>query len=140
MKVFIYRNLNRSGHMYSIKSLEGISKNRVIGYAPRIVIDNARLVVSEAGRQRVLRQQRKNVHAGCVGDLAMVSGYITRMHNSKADFQYCNEEKFNEQFSINVPIKYNPHKYRTFVNNLDMPVHTAQRVIFNGKNVGVSFK
>lgn len=123
--------------MYSIKSLEGISKNRVIGYAPRIVIDNARFVVSEAGRQRVIRTGRKNVHAGCVGDLVMVSGYIMRMHNSKAEFLYCNEEKFNEQFSIDVPITYSPYKCKTFVNHANVPVHNANRVVFNGHFVGV---
>lgn len=138
MKVFVYRNLNRSGHMYSIKSLEGISKGRVIGYAPRIVIENAELVVSQAGRERVLRQKRKNVHAGVVGELVMVSGWITRMHNSKADFKYCNEEKFVEQYPMGMPIQYNPYLYRSFVNaSTKQPIHKAQRVIFNGGNVGI---
>lgn len=141
MKVFIYRNLNRSGHIYSIKSLEGISKNRVIGYAPRLIVDNAQLVVSQAGRERVLKTKRKNVHAGVVGDLVMVSGWITRMHNSKADFQYCNEENFKKNFPVGTPITYNPYKYKTFVNKFtEQPIVRADRVTFSGENVGIYIK
>jgi hypothetical protein len=138
MKVFIYRNLNRTGHIYSIKSLEGISKGKVIGYAPRIVVDNAQLVVSQAGRDRVLRQKRKNVHAGVVGDLVMVSGWVTRMHNSKAEFKYCNEETFIKDFPVGVPIQYNPYKYKTFVTRAgEQPIHQADRVTFCNGNVGI---
>lgn len=138
MKVFVYRNLNRIGHVYSIKSLEGISKGRVIGYAPRIVIDNAQLVVSQAGRERVLRQKRKNVHAGVVGDLVAVSGWTTRMHNSKVEFKYCNEKTFAQKFPLGLPITYNPFKYKTFVNKYtELPVWRADRVIFLNENVGI---
>lgn len=138
MKVFIYRNLNRLGHVYSIKSLEGISKGKIIGYAPRIVINNAKLIVSQAGRERVLKTKRKNVHAGVVGDLYMVSGWITRMHNSQADFKYCNEETFIKDFPIGLPIQYNPYKYKSFVTRAsEQPVHHAERVIFCNGNVGI---
>lgn len=141
MKVFIYRNLNRAGHVYSIKSLEGISKGRVIGYAPRIIIDNAQLVVSQAGRERVLKTKRKNVHAGVVGDLYMVSGWVTRMYNSQADFKYCNEEAFIKDFPVGIPIQYNPYKYKTFVNKFtELPVYKADRVTFCNGNVGIHLK
>lgn len=138
IKVFIYRNLNRSGHMYSIKSLEGISKGKVIGYAPRMVVENAQLVVSQAGRERVLKQKRKNVHAGVVGDLVMVSGWITRMHNSKAEFKYCNEEEFIKTFPVGTTITYNPYLYRTFVlTNTEQPIHKATKVTFCNGFVGI---
>ncbi len=141
MKVFIYRNLNRSGHMYSIKSLEGISKGKVIGYAPRIVVENAELRVSQAGRDRVLKTKRKNVHAGVVGDLYMVSGWITRMHNSQADFLYCNEQDFCRAFPIETPITYNPYLYQTFVNlKTGQSVFKADRVTFSNGIVGISAK
>ncbi len=139
MKVFIYRNLNRSGHIYSIKSLEGISKGKVIGYAPRIVVDNADLVVSQAGRERVLKQKRKNVHAGCVGELVMVSGWITRMHLSGAIFDYCNEKTFIEKFPVGTEITYNPYLHKTFVNKVTKRVvQKANRVTFCGEKVGIT--
>lgn len=139
MKVFIYRNLNREGYIYSIKSLEGISKGKVIGYAPRIIVDNAQLVVSQAGRERVLKQKRKNVHAGVVGDLVMVSGWVTRMHNSKATFKYCNEETFIKDFPVGTLITYNPFLYETFVTvSNTRPVHKANRVTFCNGKVGIS--
>lgn len=138
MKVFVYRNLNRSGHMYSIKSLEGISKGKVIGYAPRIVIDNAELRVNEAGRQRVLKEKRKNVHAGCVGDLVMVSGWITKMHQSGATFDYCNQEEFLKTFPTGILINYNPYLYNSFVvEATKSPIKKADRVIFRDGNVGI---
>lgn len=138
-KVFIYRNLNRVGHTYSIKSLEGISKGKVIGYAPRIVVENAQLVVSQAGRDRVLKTKRKNVHAGVVGDLVMVSGWITRMHNSKAEFKYCNEEDFIKNFPIGTPITYNPYFYKSFVvANTNRPIYKADKVTFCNGFVGIS--
>jgi hypothetical protein len=63
MRCFVYFNLHR--HCFSVKSL---STGRVIAHADTITLKNASFKVSEAGRQRVLREKRKNVHAGVVGD------------------------------------------------------------------------
>ena len=67
MRVRVYYNLNRA--VWSIKAMEGEFKGRVIGYADAVVLSNAHTVVSEAGRQRVLRERRKNVHAYIEGEL-----------------------------------------------------------------------
>ena len=67
MKVFVYFNLHRK--CFSVKALEGISKGRVIKHAHFVALENVTFKVSEAGRQRVLKEQRKNVHAGVVGTL-----------------------------------------------------------------------
>jgi len=61
-KVFIYRNLRDK--CWSIRSLK---TRRVIGYASSIALDDVTFSVSEAGRQRVIREGRKNVHAGAIG-------------------------------------------------------------------------
>jgi len=42
-------------------------KGRVIAWEKSIVIKGPLFVVSEAGRQRVIREGRKNVHAGIRG-------------------------------------------------------------------------
>lgn len=62
MKVFVYRNLTKG--VFSIRH-----NNRVIAHARRFIIKDAVFKVSEAGRQRVLRERCKNVHAGIVGGI-----------------------------------------------------------------------
>jgi hypothetical protein len=68
MRVFVYWNLHR--RIWSIRALEGENRGRVIAHAPEVAIVDAALRVSEAGRQRVIREKRKNVHAGVLGTLA----------------------------------------------------------------------
>ena len=68
MKVFCYWNLHRK--TWSVKALEGPNKGRVVQHADTVLLSEARPKVSEAGRQRVLRERRKNVHAGVVGHLS----------------------------------------------------------------------
>lgn len=65
-KCCIYRNLNKPS-FFSIKQMSGELKNKVSGYARSVVITNPQFRVSEASRQRVLREGR-NVHAYIFGD------------------------------------------------------------------------
>jgi hypothetical protein len=67
MKVFVYFNLHK--RVFSVKALEGKDKGRVIGHRTMLAIDSPVFKVSEAGRQRVVRERRKNVHAGVVGSV-----------------------------------------------------------------------
>ena len=67
MKVFVYFNLHRK--CWSVKALEGPSKGRVIMHTLSLLLTGCAFKVSEAGRQRVLKERRKNVHAGVVGYL-----------------------------------------------------------------------
>lgn len=68
MRVFVYFNLHRK--CWSIKALEGPSKGRVIGHADYVDLACVEWKVSEAGRQRVIREKKKNVHAGAIGTTA----------------------------------------------------------------------
>lgn len=65
LKVFVYFNLHRK--CWSLKAMEGPRKGRVIGHCSTLALDGVTFKVSEAGRQRVLRERKKNVHAGVVG-------------------------------------------------------------------------
>jgi len=66
-RVKVYRNLHRGG--YSVVALDGPSKGLVVGHAEHITLGDVEFVVSEAGRQRVIREKKKNVHAYAVGTL-----------------------------------------------------------------------
>jgi len=61
-RVFVYRNL-RTG-TWSVKDLK---TGRVIAHPDSIRLKDCTLKVSIAGRDRVRREGRKNVHAGVVG-------------------------------------------------------------------------
>ena len=67
MKVFVYWNLHKN--LWSVKALDGEHKGRVILRSTFVTLENPVPKVSEVGRQRVLREQRKNVHAGITGTL-----------------------------------------------------------------------
>ena len=69
---FIYRNLHKG--KWSIRSLDrDDTYGRVIGHASILLMLDCSFTVSEAGRQRVLREKQKNVHAGVRG---MISGVV----------------------------------------------------------------
>lgn len=115
MKVFVYRNIQKEGNVFSIKVLEGPLKNRVVGHTHGLLLEDCQFVVSQAGRNRVLKEKRKNVHAGVVGNLVAVTGYRTRLHNAGMDFEYMNEEAWLKKYAAGIPVTYNPYLYSSFV-------------------------
>ena len=70
MKVSVYRNLHNG--LISIKS---DSSGLVLGHAKSVDIVGADFVVNEAGRQRVLKEKQKNVHAYVKGLLLNTIGF-----------------------------------------------------------------
>lgn len=112
MKVFVYFNLHRK--CFSIKALEGVNKGRVVAHSDKVLVFDATFKVSEAGRQRVLRERKKNVHAGVVGHWI---GSI-------------DDELTIERIVYNgTPITYNPYKYNTFVHLYgEHPIETGRLV------------
>jgi hypothetical protein len=105
MKVYVYFNLHKK--CFSVKSLE---TGRVIDHVMEICLKDCKFKVSEAGRQRVLKQKRKNVHAGVVG-------YIT------------NDKNLNGCLTR---VTYNPYKYNSFVNLTDeQPIFSAKKVLLS---------
>jgi hypothetical protein len=57
-KVQVYRNLHKG--CYSVRCKKS---GRVIYHTDKIYLQDVEFKVSESGRQRVLREKRKNVHA-----------------------------------------------------------------------------
>jgi hypothetical protein len=72
MRVRLYRNLSpqyRQQHAWSIMAMEGPRKGKVVDIVDGAVLSEVVFLVSEAGRQRVLRDRVKNVHAFVEGQL-----------------------------------------------------------------------
>ena len=114
MDVFIYFNLHKQ--VFSIKSR---TTNRVIMHDNGIVLHDATFKVSQAGRERVLRERRKNVHAGVQGTL-MGTGLNDMLYKSKEARE----------------ATYNPYKYTSFVDKLTgKPLETCARVFLKDKRI-----
>lgn len=63
MTVEVYRNLHKSTADTPVYSVRDTRTRHVIDHAAVVWMRDAVFRVSEAGRQRVLREKRKNVHA-----------------------------------------------------------------------------
>lgn len=73
--------------------MSGPNRGRVVIHASQVLVDEAVGKVSQAGRARVLREKRKNVHAGIAGELVSISPQIFEGDR----------------------ITYNPYKFECFV-------------------------
>lgn len=63
--VWVYRNLKHGKHTRPLYSV--MQDGRVVRRTHRILLTDVKFVVRENGRQRVLKEGRKNVHAFVVG-------------------------------------------------------------------------
>ena len=109
-KVFVYYNLHK--HKWSVKD---VKTGRVIGHHYEVQLYNATFKVREAGRARVLKEKRKNVHAG-------VEGYLTTDVLARKMDGTILWESQSERHKVT----YNPYKYETFVTVADgEPIHKA---------------
>ena len=84
LPVKVYWNLHRN--LYSIQQ-----RGLVVGHTDRIALRDATFKVNQAGRNRVLKEKKKNVHA-------FVVGFIDE----------------RPQLFWDVKIVYNPYKYNSF--------------------------
>lgn len=113
MKVFVYFNLHRK--CFSVKALEGAKKGRVVAHVSDAIVYNPTFKVSEAGRQRVLRERKKNVHAGVVG--LWFEGEFNAKRCAEL-MEYTGRA-----------VTYNPYRFDSFVyKNTETPINDQPRV------------
>ena len=101
---------------------------RVQLHTEALELDNVKFVVQPAGREKVLKEKRKNVHAfvrgnyKCSGKNARLSNWLWKR------------------------VRYNPYKFKTFMvvapaerwlgpRPLLVPIHEAKRVIIKNKEI-----
>lgn len=131
MKCYIYRNLHKPGHTYSLRAMEGEHKGRVIGYSSCFAVEDVKFVVNEAGRQKVLATGHKNVHAAIVGNVTSLYSYESRRSTQIELY-----ETYYNLTSRRTEVKYNPHKAATFYDvNTDEPVRGASIVVVSGNRL-----
>jgi hypothetical protein len=113
MKVEVYFNLHKK--LFSVRQC---STGRVILHTKGVHLLNPEFVVREAGRQRVLRERKKNVHA-------FVRGEATYFDDFDPDI-----------LDVDI-VGYNPYRAATFVSAHDTsPVRTAKRAILELLPIG----
>jgi len=122
MKVRLYRNLKiRDKRAWSIMAQEGPKKGKVIDIVSGAVINNARFLVSEAGRQRVIREKSKNVHAFVEGTLVSSTPLDSAPRTRRAGLS---------------PITYDPYRFSQFQRlDCNETIKTSPHVIIDDKGV-----
>lgn len=107
VKVKCYFNLHKK--KFSVQH-----NGKVILHLDKVVLLNATFKVSEAGRQRVLREERKNVHAYVIGEM----------------------QDYFEPEGVVKDVTYNPYLYSSFVHKKDLTsINKADIVWLNGKTI-----
>ena len=119
MRVESYWNLHK--HVFSIRALEGDSKGKVIEHVSHTTLHDVTFAVQPAGRAKVLREQKKNVHAFVRGDHRNMrtEEVDARLDEYQGIPPFWMEENW-------VKVTYNPYKYDSFVDTDGNPVHRAE--------------
>ena len=111
MRVYIYWNLHK--HLFSVRNTK---TGLVVKHAEQAWLLDATFAVGQKGRERVLAEGRKNVHAGVRGDWIATYGEPLDLRGLQR-------------------VTYNPHKNTTFVRARDgVPVEGADQVFFVIRN------
>lgn len=110
-RVRVYYNLHKK--CYSITSkIDGSWK--LVAHADRVMLQNVKTIVSQAGRKRVLAEKRKNVHAFIEGD------YVG--------------DSFTDMEAGTFPLYYNPYEVDQFVDfHTRQPVKQSKLVYMQNK-------
>lgn len=121
-KVEVYYNLHRS--CWSIRQ-----GGLVLGHAQGITLADCVFKVSESGRQRVLREKRKNVHAVIAGSVTSVEGFEPRRNRKLPKFVPF--PLLLDQVSL---VSYNPFKGSNFYDKeTEKPVYKAKFAYLNSQ-------
>lgn len=108
--VEVYRNLHQK--CWSIRQ-----GGLVVAHAKRVYLRDVEFRVRESGRQKVIREQRKNVHA-------WIRGYLCLAADIRAATAHIADDDLNYGSAY-----YNPYSYETFVDKrTNLPIMEAEFV------------
>ncbi len=122
MIVKVYRNLKHGKKAKPLYSI--MHKGKVIARRHRVLLSTAVFVVLESGRQRVIKDKRKNVHAFVIGEL--VSAEFT----PKGEISGCMGIDENGT-DLPYKVSYNPYTASHFVGEHGQKLKGAGGVLLN---------
>lgn len=124
MLVDVYKNLHNS-----LWSIRDVKTNLVVGYAKTVELKDCKLIVCEAGRQRVLREKQKNVHAYVRGSIKGTIGFKAFKNRTIPTTPAIS---LTDGYSPNCSLYYNPYKVSSFVDKLTgCPVTECDHVLLS---------
>lgn len=108
-RVEVYRNLKfRDKVVYSVRDA---NTGLVLGHASNLLLGTCKFVVKQTGRERVLREKKKNVHAWIEGSFGIV---------------HVGDDKI---FSEGIGVSYNPYTNSEFERmDCGAPIYKASLV------------
>ena len=113
-KVMVYYNLNK--HTFSVTY-----KNRLITHADYIKLNDIEFRVRQGGREKVIKEKRKNVHSFVIGTL----------------IEYCKYpcESLPSEPNSDI-VTYDPYKYNSYVmKDTQEPIYkTGEVEMINSRN------
>lgn len=102
----VYFNLHKRLFSVQEKTEKGW---RVVRHTDELLLKNVEFKVYEAGRQRVLKEKRKNVHAYVIGE--------------ETDYRPV-EGIWHDVF----PVFYDPYRHSTFIDGIKKPIYSADYI------------
>ena len=115
-RVQIYRNLHNG-----LLSVRDKNTKRVLCHAHGILLKDVTFTVSQNGRERVLRERRKNVHAWVEGEILMMQARAYK-DRPVPEIEY-NPEGLT--LDLTRDFTYNPYNNDSFVDSDGNPVYNS---------------
>ena len=120
-KVKVYRNLHLHNGFFSVQNYQQGRGWRVAGHTEKIVLSDCLFKVKETRRQRVILEQRKNVHAYIEGVVMDLKDF------DSSSFRY-----------KTLQVTYNPYLFDSFVLLEDSsPIYQARYCLIQNSKVFV---
>lgn len=111
MRVRVYRNLTRGGY-----SIQDTKNGLVVARWPEVLLSGCKFVVRQGGRNRMLKERVKNVHAFVLGHLDGVGVEDTYI---------------DEMDGLVNRVTYQPYERDYFIDQSGLKVESAEIVLLN---------
>ena len=135
MRVQVYRNLNNG-----LISIQDLSTGLVLGHADAIDLQRATFIVREAGRQQVIKEKRKNVHAFVRGKVISMQNFQPYKGRSlKVNRQSDLQDLQGSNVWTTTKVSYNPYKAPHFVTPEGDEVESAYLCTIQSNGVILSY-
>jgi hypothetical protein len=131
-KVFVYKNLHKD--CWSVKQ-GGLVK----AHAEDLEMWDCSFQVNAKGREKVIKEKKKNVHAGIRGYLDYTKSSDWASTQLKAKIKTLFSFKNNSTVALSTDVTYNPYRFNSFVEKVtEEPVYHSELASLSHNKVKAS--